>query len=281
MAVCTEDTIGVNGGVIGDRRMTELKDFYESNVWSFHEVKNPYEKFHLRNILEFLAPQKNEMVLDVGSGGGSYARSIGEKSTVIAMDISRGAIKSARENMKQLETAFFIVSDVEQLPIREKSIDSVLCMDVIEHLLHLDRSIGEMSRVLKKSGKIAIFTTCVGNAFSLEYLLKPMLGRLLRMIYLKIGHLHAFSTAALLQLLGDEFLLARIQYMYPWIGSCLNLLWGVAHLKSSGTVASPRRSRDSISGSVLKAFWIFLTKENELFKNESIGGEIIINAIKR
>jgi ubiquinone/menaquinone biosynthesis C-methylase UbiE len=183
--------------------------------------------------------------------------------------------------MKQLETAFFIVADVERLPIKEKSVDSILCMDVIEHLRRVDKSMGEISRVLKTGGKIAIFTTCVGNRFSLEHLLRPVLGNLLRMIYLKIGHLHAFSTAALLQLLGNDFFLVRIQYMYPWIGSCMNLLWGVAHLKTSGTAVSPEGSRDSISNSFLNVFWILLEKENELFKNKGIGGEIVINAIKR
>lgn len=261
--------------------MTELKAFYESNVWTYHDVTNPYEKFRLRNILEFLAPKKNEMILDVGSGGGSYARKIGERCTVVAMDLSRGAIESARESMRELQTAFFIVSDVTQLPIKEQSIDSILCMDVIEHLRHVDRSIGEMTRVLKHRGKIAIFTACGGNKLSLEYIVRPLLGGLLKMIYLKIGHLHAFSTAALLELLRDGFSHVKIQYMYPWIGSLFNLIWGTAHLKSSGTTTSPSVVKSSISGSVFRAFWILLDKENELFKNKSIGGEIVINATKR
>jgi ubiquinone/menaquinone biosynthesis C-methylase UbiE len=261
--------------------MTELRDFYESNVWKYHDATNPYEKFRLRNILEFLAPKTTDAILDVGSGGGSYARSIGERCTVVALDISREAIERARESMRELQTPYFIVSDVEQLPIRDQSMDSILCMDVIEHLRHVGRSIGEMARVLKPHGKIAIFTACGGNRMSLEYIVRPLLGRLLRLIYLKIGHLHAFSTAALLQLLGNSFSRVEIQFMYPWIGSWLNLLWGVAHLKSSGTTASPSTAEDSISGSVLRAFWILLDKENELFKNKSVGGEIVINATKR
>jgi precorrin-6B methylase 2 len=66
--------------------MTELKDFYESKVWSYHDVTNPYEKFRLRNIFEFLAPKTTDVILDAGSGGGSYARSIGERRTVVALD---------------------------------------------------------------------------------------------------------------------------------------------------------------------------------------------------
>lgn len=154
-------------------------------------------------------------------------------------------------------------------------------MDVIEHLRHVDRSIGEMARVLKTRGKLAIFTAGGGNRLSLEYIVRPLLGGLLRMIYRKIGHLHAFSTTALLKLLGDNFSNVKVQYMHPWIGSSLNLLWGVAHLKSSGTTTGPSTAEGSISGSVFRAFWILLDKENELFKNKSIGGEIVINATKR
>jgi len=261
--------------------MTELKDFYESHVWSYRDVTNPYEKFRLRNVLEFLAPKKTDVVLDVGSGGGSYARSIGERCTIVALDISRKAIENAKRSMGSLQTASYVVSDVEQLPIKEHSTDGILCMDVIEHLRHVDRSICEMARVLKPHGKLAIFTAGGGNRLSLEYIVRPLLGGLLRLIYRKIGHLHAFSTAALLQLMGDDFSHVEVQYMHPWIGSWLNLLWGTAHLKSSGTITSPLAAKDSISGSLFKALWILLDKENELFKNKSIGGEIIINAIKR
>jgi ubiquinone/menaquinone biosynthesis C-methylase UbiE len=261
--------------------MTEPKDFYESNVWRFHDVANPYERFRLKNLLEFLAPKPTEIVLDVGSGGGSYTKSVAKRSTVVASDLSRGAIKSAKENMTEVETIFFIVSDVEHLPIKEKSIDDVFCIDVIEHLAHVDTALSEMARVLKPSGKISIFTACGNNKLSLEYALRPLFGRLIELIYLKIGHLQAFSTAGLLQLLGNNFVETNIQYMYPWIGSWMNFIWGVANLKSFGTVPSPTKPRDSISAAVLRAIWILLDKENELFKNKSIGGEIVINATKR
>lgn len=261
--------------------MTELRNFYESNMWRFHDVTNPYEMFRLKNLLEFLAPKPSELVLDVGSGGGSYTRSIGERSTVIALDLSRRAIESARENLRRLETIFFIVSDADHLPFKEKSVDSILCIDVVEHLVRVDRPLNEMARVLKPFGKISIFTACGYNKLSLEYILRPLFGRLLKLIYLKIGHLRAFSTKVLLKLLEDNFVEVKIQYMYPWIGSWLNFLWGVAHLKSVDAVRSPTEPKDSISAAVLRAFWILLEKENELFKNKSIGGEIVINAVKR
>lgn len=259
--------------------MAELKDFYGCKVWRFHVIANPFEKFRMRNILEFLTPKGDQIFLDVGSGGGSYSRTIGEKSKVIALDISREALENARENVKTLTSVSFIVCSAEHLPIRDNGVDGVACVDVIEHLRNVDMSISEMSRVLKRGGKITIFTTCVANRFSMEHLLKPVFGRLLQMLYMKIGHLHAFSTAALLELLKGDFSVVKIQYMHGWIASYLNFLWGVAHLKSPFVDTSPETG-DLTANFVIKALWCLLEKENELFKNRSMGGEIVLNAIK-
>lgn len=52
-------------------KSTELKDFYESKVWEFHKIANPYELIRLQNLLAFLAPKSTVVVLDAGCGGGA------------------------------------------------------------------------------------------------------------------------------------------------------------------------------------------------------------------
>lgn len=98
-------------------KSTELKDLYESKFWEFHKIANPYELIRLQNLIEFLAPKSTVVVLDAGCGGGAYTKILPKTSTIIALDLSKGAIKNAKENL-QSANIFFIVADVGHLRLR-------------------------------------------------------------------------------------------------------------------------------------------------------------------
>ena len=43
----------------------------------------------------------------------------------------------------------FLESDVEQLPFADRDFDTVICTHVLEHVLHIDRTIEELRRVTR------------------------------------------------------------------------------------------------------------------------------------
>lgn len=49
-----------------------------------------------------------------------------------------------------------IISDITRIPIKNNSFDNVLCSEVLEHVLDPDLCIKELSRVLKKGGKLIL-----------------------------------------------------------------------------------------------------------------------------
>ena len=58
-----------------------------------------------------------------------------------------------------------------ELPIEDEQVDFILCLDLMEHIKEDDKLIKEISRVLKKSGKV-ILTTPMQNGVSFPFLSK-------------------------------------------------------------------------------------------------------------
>lgn len=75
------------------------------------------------------------------------------------LDISRESIKYARRlaaHKGVAERACFHVGDIARLPYADESVDLVVASEIIEHLPEPLRVIGEMRRVLRAGGKLAL-----------------------------------------------------------------------------------------------------------------------------
>ena len=103
---------------------------------------------------------QNDLVLDIGCGPGRWIVEYTSKgAVVIALDISRNTIKSARQKIRKLfprsqESPSFIIGDAEHLPLKTSSFNAVNCFDAFPHFPHPLKSLGEMTRVLKQDGLI-------------------------------------------------------------------------------------------------------------------------------
>lgn len=58
-----------------------------------------------------------------------------------------------------------MVADVRYLPIREESVNSIVCSHVIEHVNDLDMAMNEIKRILNKNGKVVFFLPDDGSRF--------------------------------------------------------------------------------------------------------------------
>jgi len=100
------------------------------------------------------APQA---VLEIGCGNGVDSITFGKKTKakVVGIDISPDAIKAANES-NDLKNVKFMVGDAEKLDFKDDQFDLVYSMAVL-HSTDLDKSISEVSRVLKKGGQALLF----------------------------------------------------------------------------------------------------------------------------
>ncbi len=106
-----------------------------------------YTKF-FENKLKELA--KEDSVLDVGGGvpfqkGMAKYKSLFEGKKFSTLDVA-------------LEYSPTIVGDIHNLPIEDNTVNAILCKSVLEHLYDPKKAMEEMHRVLKKDGKILLYT---------------------------------------------------------------------------------------------------------------------------
>jgi ubiquinone/menaquinone biosynthesis C-methylase UbiE len=96
-------------------------------------------------------------LLEIGVGTGEAFTALSQRYDVaVAFDISYMMVATARR--KSTGSADFCVASGEALPFKEHTFDTVLCMDVLEHVHSPDAVLGEISRVLAPGG-VAFVTT--------------------------------------------------------------------------------------------------------------------------
>jgi len=260
------------------KRSSDLRDFYEGRIWKIHQISNPYEVVRFRHILEFLGTESGNTVLDVGCGGGTYTRILARAQLLIAVDVSSNAVKTAKQSLVSEGNVFFIVCDLEHLPIRDMAVDKVACIDVLEHVERPQKAVNEMQRVLRSNGQMLLFTACGENRFTLEYMFRPLFGKLINSIRSTLGHVSIFTTQSVRRMLSQDFMIARIEYMHHWAGWLFKFCWDATHINS----LEGHQSQFEASGSSLsRILWLPFEIEYQLFKTRSLGTEIIVDAIKK
>jgi SAM-dependent methyltransferase len=113
--------------------------------------------------------KEGSAILDIGSYEGyiSYnLKKILSNSRITVVDIDKSGLKLAKE--RGLNTLY---ASALELPIEDNQIDFVLCLDLIEHVKEDDKLIKEISRVLKRNGKV-ILTTPMEMGVSIPFLSK-------------------------------------------------------------------------------------------------------------
>jgi len=113
--------------------------------------------------------QNGSKILDLGGYDGyiSYnLKKILPRLKVTVIDTDKSGLWQARK--RGLNT---INASALKLPIEDNQIDAILCFQLIEHVKEDDKLVREMSRVLKKNGKV-VFSTPGERGISFPFLSK-------------------------------------------------------------------------------------------------------------
>ncbi len=104
--------------------------------------------------------KKGNVVLDLGCGAGfdSFlaAKKVGVNGKVIGIDMTEEMIKRAKVNAEKLgvKNVEFILGEIENLPIKDNSIDIIITNCVINLTPDKTKTFKESYRVLKSGGKV-------------------------------------------------------------------------------------------------------------------------------
>jgi len=112
------------------------------------------------NPLAFGKLKEGDIVLDLGSGVGIdsilAAKKVGNSGKVIGVDMTEEMVVKAKENAAKqgITNVEFLVGDIENLPLKDNSVDTIITNCVINLTPDKVKTFSEAHRVSKPGGKI-------------------------------------------------------------------------------------------------------------------------------
>ena len=138
-------------------------------------IVGEYEENEERiNVLNKLELKNGSLVLDAACGNGRFLE-LTNNPSIIGLDLSLNLLNDAKK--KGLKN-IFILGDLENLPFKDSVFDEVFTVRVLGHLPNIDNAINEISRVLKKNGRVVIMDYNRYSLFYTRVLLKPFVKKL-------------------------------------------------------------------------------------------------------
>jgi len=130
-----------------DRAFTMTKAEFSEVYSQLATVTSIQGETDLNNkcISEIESSIKGKIVLEVGCGRGFLANKLSKRYKVVATDII-----VTNELKKKFPKIKFIQANIEHLPFKDNSFDTVVCTHTLEHVQHITQSIFELRRVAKK-----------------------------------------------------------------------------------------------------------------------------------
>ena len=173
--------------------------------------------------VEFAGIKPGQTVLDLGSGAGNdvfVARSIvGETGKVIGVDMTPAMVAQANKNKEKLayQNVEFILGDIEDLPIGDSSIDTVISNCVLNLVSDKFRTYKGIYRALKPGGHFSISDVVVSGALTkkmkniVELYAGCISGAMIKQDYLEVINAAGFENVSVKKekvvYLPDSFLL--------------------------------------------------------------------------
>ncbi len=114
-------------------------------------------------VLEALALEAGERVLDIGSGPGLLARdmaeAVGAEGRVRGVDLSAGMLALSKARCAAQPWVAFEIADAAGLPYPDAAFDAAVSTQVYEYVPDIPAALAELHRVLRPGGRALILDT--------------------------------------------------------------------------------------------------------------------------
>jgi uncharacterized protein (TIRG00374 family) len=179
------DLIGLKGFFALDTTQENLLYHYNAiegdiDEKAYHSdllVQKYWQQRRTDTLKNMLDARDNEVILDIGCGSGVQLRALGitYPKILIGMDLNRNALLFAKK--KGIPESEFIIADAQYLPFRQRSVNKIICAEIIEHLHEPEKIIQETQRVLNDGGRIVISTPNEHSIWGIYEIFWDLFGR--------------------------------------------------------------------------------------------------------
>jgi ubiquinone/menaquinone biosynthesis C-methylase UbiE len=130
---------------------------YSQRFW----VQAPHPGITRKRLLEILAPDRGERVLEVGPGTGYYTLGVAERldgGALAAFDIQQEMLDHvAREGAKRgVSNIEPTLGDARDLPYEDNSFDAAFLVTVLGEIPDQEAALRELGRVLRPGGRLVV-----------------------------------------------------------------------------------------------------------------------------
>ncbi len=203
------------------------KEFKEEPMNQFYENKiaGYPSRLRVKKILKELGDIRDKKVLDIGCEAGYISLKILEKNPadLYAIDIIEDALKEFKKKLANKEYSANIIikkAPLQKIPFKSNLFDVAVCTEVIEHAPDIDKGFSEISRVLKKQGKL-ILTFPNEKLRKLTYPIIKLLG--INTDVEKEVTLYERNPKDIIKKLEDNFIIIKSK-RFPWFFPITNFI---------------------------------------------------------
>lgn len=230
-----------------------------------------------RNKMNFVKEniKSGKRILDVGCGYGEHKKAIKGKAKIYGLDIDKYALTEQKR---------IVCANAKKIPFKRNNFETVICVDVIEHIDKDNEVIQEIRRVLKKNGKLII--TVPNKNFPFTY---DPINAFLRIFEKHIaigmwgwGHLRLYSEKEINFLLNKNgFRIIKIEKRsHAFVGLVFNYFpWIITHIFRPIFKRSQKKSKKE-NKTILK-ITEFVNKIDKRYFSPTEGINLCVLAIKK
>ena len=147
----------------------EVKEYFDQVSSRWDKLRQGFYSEEVRDaVLTAALINPTDTVLDVGAGTGFLTEGAAKLARkVVALDLSRSMTEEAISKLygKNVE---FKIGDVEQIPLADSSVDSVIGNMILHHCPRPGLAVKEMARVLVPGGRLVLSDLQEHNYESLQ-----------------------------------------------------------------------------------------------------------------
>lgn len=206
------------------------------DIYEWNKAVNRYQPMthkitHPNFLVRFIETQRHSItcnlaavdgstfILDIGCESGNITSKLPhETHHVILLDVDQEALRPIKKNVEHSFVSC-LVADVYGLPFAGRSVDRILCTEVLEHLVDPEKAVREIERILKPGGRVVV---SVPNDRLILWMKKKIIElgftRVLGKLSpgLAMGHLHLFNRISLTSLFNRNLKVTQCFYNFPW-----------------------------------------------------------------